>query len=157
MDQRLLIVIAVSDGAADLLALEALPRKWDRSHCLPRLDIINLGESLRESRLNNQPCFRILATEYDETNDPRRETPCFFGGKGGVRRASRRRRIIRRTVSLVVSFLGNPAKIIAIGTLTPVVVLRTRTASSTFFRCAALFFDMLGNGVYSVETDQSKQ
>jgi hypothetical protein len=38
-----------------------------------------------------------------------------------------------------------------------VVVLRTRTASSTFFRCAALFFDMLGNGVYSVETDQSKQ
>jgi hypothetical protein len=34
-----------------------------------------------------------------------------------------------------------------------VVVLRIRTASSTFFRCAALFFGMLGDGVYSVETD----
>ena len=67
--------------------------------------------------------------------------------------ASRRRHIIRRTVSLVVSFLGNPARVIAIGTLTPVVVLRICTASSTFFICAALFFDMLGNGVYSLETD----
>jgi hypothetical protein len=37
--------------------------------------------------------------------------------------------------------------------LTPVVVLWIRTALSTFFSCAALFFDMLGNGMYSVETD----
>lgn len=61
--QCLLIVIAVSDGSADLLALQALPAQWDGSHCLPRLDAMNLGESLCESRLNNQPCFRILATE----------------------------------------------------------------------------------------------
>jgi hypothetical protein len=37
--------------------------------------------------------------------------------------------------------------------LTPVVVWRIRTADSTFFRCAALFIDMLGRGAYSVETD----
>ena len=73
------------------------------------------------------------------------------------KRASRQQHIFLHTVSLVVSFLGNPARIMAIGTLTPVVVLRIRTASSTFFRCVALFFGMLGNGLYSVETDLTKQ
>ena len=47
----------------------------------------------------------------------------------------------------------NPAKIMACGTLRPVVMSRIRTASSTFFICAALFFGMLGKGLYSVETD----
>ena len=51
----------------------------------------------------------------------------------------------RCKVSLVVSVLGNPAVIIALLTLTPGVVLRIRTASSTFFRSAATF-DKLGMG-----------
>jgi len=68
-------------------------------------------------------------------------------------RASRRQRIILRTVSLAMSFLGNPTRIMAHGTLTSVVVLRIRTASSTFFWCAALFFGVLSSGVFSVETD----
>ena len=62
-------------------------------------------------------------------------------------------RIILHTVSLVVSFFENPSKIMACGTLRLVVIPRIRTDSSTLFICAALFFGMLGKGLYSVETD----
>jgi hypothetical protein len=55
--------------------------------------------------------------------------------------------------SFAMSFFEKLAKIMASRTLTPVVVWRIRMADSTFFRCAALFIDMLGRGAYSVETD----
>ena len=47
--------------------------------------------------------------------------------------SSRRRRTCCRMISLAASDFENPARIIAPGTLTPVVVWRTRTAESTFF------------------------
>jgi len=50
------------------------------------------------------------------------------------------------------SAFENPAKIMACGTLTPVVVWRSRTAAPTFFSCAALFFGVLATALYSVET-----
>ena len=46
----------------------------------------------------------------------------------------------------------HPAKIMACGTRTPVVVWRSRTAVSTFFSCAALFYGMLAKVLYSVGT-----
>ena len=49
MHQRLLIVVAVSDGATDLWALQALPAKWDCTNFLPRLDIVNRRKSLSKS------------------------------------------------------------------------------------------------------------
>ena len=45
-----------------------------------------------------------------------------------------------------------PAKIMACGTLTPIVVWRNHTAALTFFSCAALFFGMLAIALYSVVT-----
>jgi hypothetical protein len=46
---------------------------------------------------------------------------------------ARRRRTCWRTILLALSDFGNPARIMAPGTLTPVVVWRIRTAESTFF------------------------
>jgi hypothetical protein len=46
---------------------------------------------------------------------------------------ARRRRTCWRTISSVMSNFENPARIMAIETLTPVVVWRTLTAKATFF------------------------
>jgi hypothetical protein len=69
---------------------------------------------------------------------------------------ARRRRTCWRTISIALSDFENPTRIMAPGTLTPVVVWRIRTAESTFL-CAALFLRMFGYGVYSVGTDYAKQ
>jgi hypothetical protein len=47
--------------------------------------------------------------------------------------SARRRRTCWRTISFALSDFNNPARIMAHGTLTPVVVWRTLTAESTFF------------------------
>jgi hypothetical protein len=47
--------------------------------------------------------------------------------------SARRRRTCWRTISSTMSDFKNPARIMAIGTLTPVVVWRTRTAEANFF------------------------
>ncbi len=57
------------------------------------------------------------------------------------------------TVLLGTSNFKNQASIMACRTLTPVVVWRIHMADLTFFWCAALFFDMLESGMYSVEID----
>ena len=86
----------------------------------------------------------LAATSMSRMVTSRQSVICF---------ALKRRSIIRWMVSLAMSCFENPAKIMACGTLTPVVVSRIRTADSTFFCCAALFFGMLGNCVYSVGTE----
>ena len=51
----------------------------------------------------------------------------------------------RRKVSLATSFFEKLAKTMASGMLRPGTFRIFRTACSTFFWCAALFFDMLGS------------
>ena len=80
LHQCLLILVTVSNGATDLRALQALPAKWDCTNFLPRLDIVNFGKPLIKSRPNNQPCFGILATKYDEADDLWCESPCLVCG-----------------------------------------------------------------------------
>ena len=51
----------------------------------------------------------------------------------------------------------NLASIIACGMRTPVVFWRIRMAALIFIWCVALFFDLLGSGVYSVEMNWTMQ
>ena len=86
----------------------------------------------------------LAATSMSQMVTSRQGVVCF---------ALKRQSIIWRMVLLGMSCLKNPAKIMACGTLSPVVVSRICMAALTFFCCAALFFGMLGNCMYSVGTE----
>jgi hypothetical protein len=62
-----------------------------------------------------------------------------------------------RTISFATSAFENPASIMACRMGTPVVFWGIRMADSIFFWCVALFFEMFGSGMYTVEMDSKKK